>query len=54
MERKLEMYPQGGEKRKERGWIGGDEWRRERVFKNTYREMRMKIVKSVTSSESSG
>jgi hypothetical protein len=33
--------------------IGRDEWRSGKVSKNTSREIRMKIVESVTSSESS-
>jgi hypothetical protein len=53
-ERKLERYPQAVEKRKETGKIGGDEWRSGSASKTADREMRMKIVKSIASSESSG
>jgi hypothetical protein len=53
-EQKLERYPQRVEKRKDRGGIGGDEWGCGRASRNTCREMKTKIVKSITSSESSG
>jgi hypothetical protein len=53
-ERKLEKHPQGVEKRKERGGIGGDKWRGGRASKSPSREIRMKIVKSITSSDRPG